>query len=139
MKTFKLKALKIIENQDQDIIEKVIPLHDGLIINREDEEDQWVVEAYSDNQYWDYFTRLKKIDTEIMIQVKITKETNDPAIFLTSIIGMNEIGARMNVLFKGIIINHQKNEIENMLKSLIEQGYQGEQLLTKFKSLMKNH
>lgn len=139
MKTFKLKALKVIENQYQDIVEREMPLHDGLIINREDEDHQWVIEAYLDAQYWDYFENLKEKNSDIMIQVKITTQTNAPVIFITSIIGMNEISDQMNVLFQGIIIDQQKNEIEGILKSLIEKGFQGEQLLGEFKALMKKH
>lgn len=137
MKTFKLKALKIIENQDQDILEKVIPLKDGLIINREDDENQWVVEAFVNETYWDYFNELKEKHSEIMIQVKITKQSNDPAIFMTSIIGMNKLSSNMNVLFKGVIIDHQKHEIEDMLKSLIEKGVEGKQLLLEFKNALE--
>lgn len=134
MKTFKLKALKIIENKDQDIVEKVIPLHDGLIIDREDDENQWVIEAYFADTYWDYFNHLKEQNAEVMIQVKITKKSNEPASFITSIIGMNDIGSRMNILFKGVIMDHPKSEIEVRLKALIEAGHQGSQLLSELKS-----
>ena len=42
-----LKALDIIENDSR----KKIELIDGLIINREDEENQWIIEAYIDQKY----------------------------------------------------------------------------------------
>lgn len=137
MKTFKLKALEIIENKDENITEHNIPLIDGLIINREDGENQWVIEAYTTQEHLAYFQRLRKENDEIMIKVKITKQTNDPAIFITSIIDLNEIETRMNVLFKGTIIDQRNNEIEQMLKTLIDKNYQGEELLQMFKKLIE--
>lgn len=139
MKTFKLKSLEIIENKEKNIIQNKIPLIDGLIINREDDDNQWVVEAYTVYDYVDYFKKLKEENNEIMIKVKITKESNDPAIFIMSIIGMNEIGTNMNVLFKGTIIDQRNSEIEQMLKTLIDSNYQGEELFLKFKKLIEKN
>lgn len=136
MKTFKLKSLMIIEDKNEDIVQEVIPLIDGLIINREDDDNNWVIEAFIDHTYLNYFKMLEEEKSQIMIEVKITKESNNPAIFITSIIGINEIGSSMNVLFKGTIIDHRKGEIEDILKSLIEKDYKGEELLMKFKKLM---
>lgn len=139
MKTFKLNSLEIIENKEENIIENKIPLIDGLIINREDDDNQWVIEAYTTYDYIDYFKQLKEENYEIMIKVIITKESNDPAIFITSIIGINEIGENMNVLFKGTIIDHRNSEIEQMLKTLIDKNYQGEELFLKFKKLIEKN
>lgn|SRR5690625_2025060 len=137
MKTFKLKSLNVLDKKDDDIIQHEIPLIDGLIINREDDENQWIIEAYTDHSYVEYFTALKNEQYGIMLQVKISKESNDPAFFSTKIIGINEIGQHMNVLFKGTIIDQRKNEFEEVVKTLIEKGYYGERLLLKFKELMK--
>jgi len=134
MKTFMFKALDIIENGSR----KKVELIDGLIINREDEENQWIIEAYIDQKYLSYFKKLQDKNEEIMIEVKITKETNDPATFITSMIGLNEIGTQMNVLFRGTIaVDQHSSRIEQVLKSLIDQGYQGEELLEKFKVLLQ--
>src|SRR5690625_1729428 len=128
MKTFMFKALDIIENGSR----KKVELIDGLIINREDEENQWIIEAYIDQKYLSYFKKLQDKNEEIMIEVKITKETNDPATFITSMIGLNEIGTQMDVLFRGTIaVDQHSSRIEQVLKSLIDQGYQGEELLEK--------
>lgn len=137
MKTFKLKSLEIIENMGADIIENDIPLIDGLIINREDDENQWIIEAYTTLDHLSYFEQLKKGNYEIMIKVKITKESNDPAFFITSIIGMNEISTKMNVLFKGTIVDHRNSQIEETLKTLIDKNYQGEELFLKFKKIIE--
>src|SRR5690625_4410609 len=110
---------------------------DVLIIKRKYNQNQWIIEAYIDHSYLDYFTALRKKNDEVIIQDKITKESNAPAIFMTSIIGVNEIDSRINVLIKGKIIELHKDEIEEMLGSLIEEGYQGEDLLMEFKAIME--
>ncbi|HLR80168.1 MAG TPA: YwpF-like family protein [Bacillota bacterium] len=133
MKTFKLHSLKIINNEDADILQQSIPLLDGLIINREDDANQWLIEAYIEQNYLDFFQNLYSEKEEVLVQVKITKESNDPATFITVITGINEIGDHMNVLFIGTIVDQHKEIIEKKLKMLIEQGYQGEELLHKFK------
>lgn len=135
LKTFKLKSLEILEQQGEEIKKHSIELKDGLIINREDDRNQWTIEAYLDHSYLTFFNRMKEIRDEIMIQVKITKESNDYATFITSIVSINEIGSDMNVLFLGTIIDRQKSKIEEMLVTLVEQGYEGKNLIKKFKEL----
>ncbi|HLS23143.1 MAG TPA: YwpF family protein [Pseudogracilibacillus sp.] len=135
MKTFKLKGLQIMPDEEDVVEPKEIVLHDGLVINREDDLG-WLIEAYIDRTYWDYFTQLEPLD-ELMIQIKITREENDPAFFVTKIVGINEIGNdKMNVLFQGKIVDHSKRRIEKMLEMIIEEGYQGRSLLEKFKELI---
>lgn len=135
LKTFKLKSLEILEQEGEEIKKHSIELKDGLIINREDERNQWTIEAYVDHSYLSLFNRMKEIRDEIMIQVKITKESNDYATFITSIVSINEIGSDLNVLFLGTIIDRQKSKIEEMLVKLVEQGYEGKNLIKKFKEL----
>lgn len=135
MKTFKLKSLEVIEQKDEEIIQIQIPLIDGLIINQEDENNHWVIEAYMEHCQLDYFNELKEADNEVLLQVKITKESNEFATFITSLIDLNVIGTRMNVLFRGTIVDRQKYKIEEMLTNLINEGYQGNELLEKFKEL----
>jgi len=122
-------------NEEEGVKRKKIPLHDGLVINREDKYG-WLIESYVDIQFLPYFESLQKVD-EIMIQVKITREENDPAFFITKVIGINEINEeRINVLLQGKVVDHRKSRIEEMLQMIIEEGYQGESLLKKFKELI---
>lgn len=137
MKTFILKSLKIMEVVDKGIVYRSIPLIDGLIINREDEMNQWVVEAYIDHSHLNYFTTLQESGNEIIIQVRITKESNEPAGFITTIIGMNEIDAQMNVLFKGTIIDHGTEEMDKMFKTLVDKQYFGKELISEFKKMIE--
>lgn len=137
MKTFKLKSLKVIHFVKGVISLEHIPLIDGLIINREDDENQWVIEAFTEKQHLSYFKQLQDTKHDVIVEVKITKESNDPALFITSIIGLNEIETHMNVLFKGTIIDHPKEKIEAKLKSLIQDNIKEEELLVRFKEELK--
>lgn len=122
-------------NEDEGIERKKIKIVDGLVINREDPLG-WLIEAYVDREYREYFESIKHAD-EMMIQVKITREENDPAFFITQLIDINDISEeRINVLFQGKVVDHRKSRIEEMLQMIIEEGYQGESLLKKFKELI---
>ncbi|WP_173916654.1 YwpF-like family protein [Halobacillus sp. Marseille-Q1614] len=133
MKTFKLVSLDIVEEKNDDITQRRIKLNDGLIINREDERGRWVVEAYVDSSYKDYFQPIMTNSDELMIQVKITKSSNQPATFLAKIIDTNIIGDEMNVIFMGTMIDRRREQIEKILKALLDDGYQGDDLLEEFK------
>ncbi|KGP72213.1 YwpF-like family protein [Pontibacillus yanchengensis] len=138
MKTFKLIKLNVVEGESDDIQKTTIPLIDGLIINREDEDNTWLIEAYLEEQYKDYFEAIMEKDEEIVLQAKITKSTNQPAMFLVKVIDSNDIGDNCNVLFLGHILDHKKDQVENMLKDLIEKGYNGEELLHAFKNRVED-
>ncbi|RDY66236.1 MULTISPECIES: YwpF-like family protein [Halobacillus] len=133
MKTFKLISLDIVEEKHEDITQRRIKLEDGLIINREDDHGRWVIEAYVDESYRDFFETMKENQEEIIIQVKITKQSNRPATFLVKPIDVNMIGDRMNVIFMGTIVDRQQEQVEWVLKQLMDEGYQGEDLLEEFK------
>ncbi|MCA1012624.1 YwpF-like family protein [Halobacillus halophilus] len=133
MKTFKLISLDIIEEKDEDITQRRIKLLDGLIINREDDHGRWIIEAYVDQSYQDFFQTMCNNSEEIMVQVKITKPSNQPATFLVTPIDTNVIGDHINVIFMGSIVNRQQEQIEKTLRQLMDEGYQNEELLAAFK------
>ena len=132
MKTFKLKKLVVIEDVNDKQKRHKINLIDGLIINREDELNRWVIEAFVSSDYIDFFKRFESRES-IQLEVKITKETNPPARFTTKMIGMNEMDDKMNVLFIGTIVDERLSDVENTLQRLIKEGYEGEELLQQFK------
>jgi|SRR5690606_26891370 len=136
MKTFLLKALQIVESQNEEIVKTDIDLLDGLIINREDDNNTWLIEALLDKKYIEFFKEMKEKQEQVMIEVKISKLTNAPATFITSIDSINKIGKHINVMFMGKIIDKRNSKIEEMLSELIEKGYEGEELLIRFKKLL---
>ncbi len=135
MKTFKLKGLKVMNNQEVSVQRKHIDLIDGLVINREDEHG-WLIEAFTDRKYSGFFyvdQRYERIDDPSENHTGRKRS----AFFLTEIVSINEIGDnRMNVLFQGKIVDHSKRRIEKLLEMIIEEGYQGRSLLEKFKELI---
>ncbi len=68
MKTFKLVGLSVI---DEEMRRQDIPFIDGLIINKEDGQNRWLVEAYLDDDYEPMFASLKE-QPEFQLQVTIT-------------------------------------------------------------------
>ncbi|MBM7552988.1 YwpF-like family protein [Thalassobacillus pellis] len=133
MKTFKLVSLDLVEEKKEDITQRRIKLIDGLIINREDDKGRWVVEAYVDKSYQEFFENYMNNEDDLLIQVKITKQSNQPATLMVKTIDTNLIGDNMNVIFMGTIVDRRQDQIEKTLKLLIEEGYQGDELLEEFK------
>lgn len=131
MKTFKLISLQIID--DSKALD--ITLHDGLIINKEDERNRWLMEAYVDAKYEDFFTKLLEANKETPAQVVISKKENDPASFTTRVLAVKKIDDRLSVLFEGFL-KRTRNYAELLLSNLIEKGLSGEELLSEFREKM---
>lgn len=133
MKTFKLVSLDIIEEQEEDITLRSITLKDGLIINREDDHGRWLVEAFISKEYKDYFRSFVENEEKVMLQVLITKKSNSPATFLVTPLETNEFEEEMNVIFIGTMIDKKQEQVEKLLQVLLEEGYQGKDLLEEFR------
>lgn len=133
MKTFKLVSLDIIEEQQEDITLRSITLKDGLIINREDDHGRWLVEAFVSREYKGYFQSFVEHEEKVMLQVLITKKSNSPATFLVTPLEVNEFEEEMNVIFMGTMIDKKQEQVEKLLQVLLEEGYQGEDLLEEFR------
>ncbi|MGG7619516.1 YwpF-like family protein [Bacillus coreaensis] len=131
MKTFKLISLQIID--DSEALD--ITLHDGLIINKEDERNRWLIEAYVGANYHDFFTKLLQSEKETPAQVVISKKENDPASFTTRVLSVKKIDGRLSVLFEGFL-KRSKNYAELLLSDLIDKGLSGEELLREFREKM---
>lgn len=115
--------LKIIVPEQKTYVHNEIPLIDGLIINREDDNNQWLIEAYIDKEYLALFNELHEKNAELIVQVKITKESNDPALFISSITGVNEVAeSSMNVLLLGTMMDEDHQSFDKLFSSLQNQN-----------------
>ncbi|EIJ80347.1 hypothetical protein PB1_08297 [Bacillus methanolicus PB1] len=130
MKTFKLISLQIVEGTDL----KDIELQDGLIINKEDDLNTWLIEAYTKKSYLDCF----KAGNEMIVQVVISKKENDPASFLTKVHSVKEFENNISVLLEGTLKRTRNEYAELVLGDLLKKGMTGENLLIEFKEKMKS-
>ncbi|KIQ93558.1 hypothetical protein LH47_02349 [Anoxybacillus thermarum] len=130
MKTFKLVALTLLHEQKQNI-----PLIDGLMINKEDENKRWLVEAYMDQTYYKLFTSLKEKGESFDALATISRTTNDPAHIRATVRSVTMMGERISVLMDATIVK-RSNLAEVVLEDLVQRGLHGETLLQQFKQQM---
>ena len=132
LKTFRLASLAI--NLEEDGQEEFfdIPLLDGLIINKEDGETHWMIEAFVEKKYHELFQERQAKNEELHLQVKISKKTNDPAFILAHVVLINILDDHMSVLIEGVLIRSKFHFAEVILTQLVEAGLQGDELIKEF-------
>jgi hypothetical protein len=131
MKTFKLVSLKISHPQQQ-IKSQQIPLLDGLVINKEDEDRKWLLEIYVEKEFEELFKKLKESEQEVRVEATISRQDNDPASFISTIQSFAVMEQNMSVLFNGVLVG-KADMSEGILIDLIDEGFQGNTLLQEFK------
>ena len=134
MKTFKLYSLDVVE--DDSSVE--VPLVDGLILNKEDDQSTWLLEAYTDLSLYDYFKKISEQNRDIIVEAVITKKENAPAFFQTKICSLLKFEKYISVLFEGHLRRNKSDYSELLLDSLMQKGLEGEELLKEFKEKMKS-
>ncbi|KKI89733.1 hypothetical protein WQ54_25655 [Bacillus sp. SA1-12] len=133
MKTFKLVGLKIEQEIDQEKTIKKIPLEDGLIINLEDGENSWLIEALIPKEHQSYFEKLSETKTKIKVLVTISKKTNAPAHILSKVKTITPLENHLSILLDGRLLTSRPiHDPEELLRSLMGQGLIGEDLLKTF-------
>ncbi|MBY0122276.1 YwpF-like family protein [Bacillus sp. S/N-304-OC-R1] len=133
MKTFKLITLQVVE--EDSLVD--IDLIDGLIINQENEQNTWMLEAYVNKSYHDYFQELYEKGEDVIVQVVITKKENSPAAFQTKILTIKQVSDKISILFEGKLMKTNYDYAEIVLKKLIGQGLSSEELLQEFKKILR--
>lgn len=134
MKTFKLVSLQVVEEDQLVNIELV----DGLIISQENDESLWMIEAYINKSYYDYFQQLANRGRDLIVQVVITKKANSPAAFQTKIVTIKQLDNHVSILLQGKIKKTNNDYAVIVLKKLIDQDLMGEDLLNEFEKIMRN-
>lgn len=134
MKTFKLIALEVMDGDEA----VNVPLTDGLIINKEDEQSTWLLEAYTAAPLYDFFKKITVEQKEVIVQAVITKKDNDPAFFQTKVVTLNQFKNHTSVLLEGRLRRARRDYSELLLDSLLQKGFTGNALLNEFKEKMKS-
>lgn len=132
MKTFKLISFYVVEDHGL----KDIQLLEGLVINQENDERTWLLEAYVSTAYLDYFQDLLNKGGQTTLQIIISRRENDPAFFYSRSFKINKLNdGKMSLLFSGNVKN-SNTYAHLLLASLVEDGLSGETLLQVFKEKM---
>ncbi len=134
MKSFKLYSLDVVDGETT--VE--VPLVDGLILNKEDENTTWILEAYTDLSLYDYFKKISEQDRDIIVEAVITKKENAPAYFQTKICSLIKFEKHISVLFEGQMRRNKSDYSELLLESLMQKGLEGSELLTEFKEKIQS-
>ena len=130
MKTFKLVSLQLLpDNQNPTDIE----ILDGLIINKENEANTWLIEAIVDYDQFNVFEETTADLTELTISCIITKKDNLPAYFDATIAGIRKMDGIVSILLRARIRNRRRENVEFLLDTLVDEGYNGEELKNAFK------
>ncbi|MGE8207070.1 YwpF-like family protein [Heyndrickxia sp. NPDC080065] len=133
MKTFKLVSLQVVD--DTNIMD--IPLEEGIIINKEDGKMTWLIEAYTDKKFYDYFRSAQQKPDDLEVQAVITNEANDPAPFKTHVRTIKSFDKFMSVLLEGHLNIKRSEYAELLLNDLIKEGFSGQNLVEEFKNRMR--
>ncbi|WLR50632.1 YwpF-like family protein [Bacillus tianshenii] len=135
MKTFKLKGLSVIWMEDSNLSRELIPLTDGLIINKEDEQENWLVEGLIPNESAEFFESLATLEQPFVIEAVITKESNTPAPFSATIRKLKAFEDHLEILLDAKMIVKKQDAAELLLQELIEEGLVGQELFQEFKRI----
>ncbi|WP_070121285.1 YwpF family protein [Bacillus marinisedimentorum] len=137
MKTFKLKSFFILSEEGTQSKLHEIPLVDGLIINREEANHRWLIEALALEE--DVAHVINELEAgDLKVEVTITKRDNPPAAFVARLRSITKLEEHISVLLDAVMIQDKKDVSDILLGDLIEEGYTGDDLLEKFKKIKKD-
>lgn len=133
MKTFKMISVSIIhEDQLYDF-----PLIDGIIINQENSHRMWILEMFIDQKHRTFFEERMAEKELLEAKVVISYPENEPAGFRVDISTLKQIGNNISVLMKGRLKRARTQYAEQLLEELIADGIEGEKLLQRFETDMR--
>lgn len=136
MKTFKLCSLvTLLDNETEP---KEIPFSEGLIINKEEVQKNWLLEFVVPTEWKDYFEKLRLSQQKFMVEATITKRTNDPATFVCTVNSVNDLEGSINILLDGFLVVKEDDFSVIILRSILKEGYEGEDIITEFKKRKKD-
>ena len=133
MKTFKMLSLGI-EKEDQVTD---YPVHDGIIINQENNERSWILEMLVDLSHRETFESLKQTKDTLAVHVVISYPGNEPAPFEVVVHAVKVMGDHISVLMKGTLKRARRKYAETLLSELLEDGLEGQELLDRFETDMR--
>jgi hypothetical protein len=133
MKTFKLISLDVLNNGKFHEVKLI----DGLIIDKENEQNTWLIEVYTTPDQADFFEKNIPTGEPLIVRVVISKKDNDPVYFHIKNRSVRKLEKNMSIMLIGTIKHSERNYPEQLLQKLLKKGLQGEKLFNEFKEKMK--
>lgn len=133
MKTFKMLSLGV-EQEDQVTD---YPVHDGIIINQENNERSWILEMLVALPHQETFETFQQTGEVMAVQVVISYPGNEPAPFEVVVHAVKVMGEHVSVLMKGTLKRARRKYAESLLSELLEDGFEGQELLERFETDMR--
>ena len=134
MKTFKAVRFQIVD--DEQITE--YELLDGIIINKENSGTGWLLEILISDIHYEQMKEYHDNQTLLDTRVVITRPSNDPALFDTTIKYIEQLEDKISVVFECHIYTLRQVYAERLLEQLIDEGLSGDELKTSFNRLMQS-
>ncbi|SFP53057.1 YwpF family protein [Salibacterium halotolerans] len=132
MKTFRLVSLFLLPAEKKGIASYRVPLQEGLIINREERDKSWLIEAVLPQSEEETFRRKMETQEQMVLEVIITDTHNDPALMTGLVRRIVPLEQRISVMFDAVMAAG-KDDVSNLiLEQLIEEGYSGHDMLSEF-------
>ncbi|MFB4163110.1 YwpF family protein [Alteribacillus sp. JSM 102045] len=130
MKTFRLISLQIILMEKNKVIHRSVPLQDGLIINREESNSSWLIEAVIPAEEKDFLKEIK--NQKLVFEVIITERSNEPALMTGNIRQLTDLSENYSLMIDAKMAAG-KDDVSNLiLEGIVQDGYSGEELLNEF-------
>lgn len=104
MKTYRLYALTIITEEEAGKKDYELAIEDGLIINMEDQEKRWLIDAIITEQEKHLLEQIAENDQKLQARVLITSKNNRPAMMELSIRKITELTNKIGILLEGKMI-----------------------------------
>lgn len=110
-----------------------IPFKDGLIINMENEDKTWFLDAVVSNEDAHFFEREQEAERHILVSVVITSKNNHPAVMITSIEAITELDQGKSVVLKGKIVSGRDDVLEDVFEDILAEGIERADVVDEFK------
>ncbi len=129
VKTYRLFSLRVFEGHENGVTQKNIPIENGLIIDVEDGDKKWLVDAIFEET--DDFSPVE--GQTLLIEVVITSKNNYPATMVVDVKKITTLSTKKSFLLEGHMAINRDEIIELILQGIVEEGISGTALLNEFK------
>ncbi|AVP35469.1 hypothetical protein DOS70_01625 [Staphylococcus felis] len=135
MKTFKAVRFQIVSD-NRSVTE--YELYDGVIINKENSGTGWLLEIVISDIHKEQMEAYFENETLLDIRVVITRPSNDPALFDATIKHITQLEDAISIVFECHIYTLRQVYAESLLEQLVNEGLEGEDLITTFNRMMQS-